>query len=182
MTSGQTIQLRLASPDDAEGLANLASVAFRAAYESTTQPEVIDQHIRKNLTEPVIHSQLSNPDEVTILAFSGNRMVGYGRVVFGSTCECVQAESPCELNRIYTLPDSYGRGIGQLLLEKAIRIARQKACDVMWLKVWEGNERAIRFYRKAGFEWCGFSDYQFGDTIERDPVYRLSMVTPPARP
>ena len=49
------------------------------------------------------------------------------------------------------MTEYYGKQAGQLLLETAIEIARQKQVKYVWLGVSEENPRAIRFYEKNGF-------------------------------
>jgi diamine N-acetyltransferase len=56
---------------------------------------------------------------------------------FGQNC--------LEIQRIYTLSTSYGQGLGEALLEKAIDIARSHSYDFVWLGVWEHNPRASDF-------------------------------------
>lgn len=48
------------------------------------------------------------------------------------------------------------QGLGTLLIENVIKIARQKGCKRVWLITTNDNTKAIRFYQKRGFEWAGF--------------------------
>ena len=57
-------------------------------------------------------------------------------------------ENSLELERIYVLKENIGKSIGQQLLDKVIRIAKEKNVAFIWLGVWEHNHRAIQFYQK----------------------------------
>lgn len=46
----------------------------------------------------------------------------------------------------------WGKGIGSALISEALRIAKQKGFKKIQLEVMEHNERAIRLYKKFGFE------------------------------
>ena len=43
-----------------------------------------------------------------------------------------------------------GRGIGRLLHNEMVRIARERGADTLILTVWAFNESAIRFYKSLG--------------------------------
>ena len=44
-----------------------------------------------------------------------------------------------------------GQKVGKALCDYAVAYARKLGCYDITLNVWEGNERALRFYRKMGF-------------------------------
>lgn len=64
-------------------------------------------------------------------------------------------QNALELERIYLTKEASGKGIGTYLLNFTLAIAKQKAKDVVWLKVMDSSTGAIRFYEKMGFEICG---------------------------
>ena len=57
---------------------------------------------------------------------------------------------------------------GQLLMQHCLDWAYRKGYKVVWLGVWERNERALRFYEKLGFQRFGFHYFQFGSERQRD--------------
>lgn len=57
-----------------------------------------------------------------------------------------------EILKIAVHPDHQGEGIGQLLLDQGIDQALASGCRSCFLEVRVGNERAIAFYRRNGFE------------------------------
>ena len=46
----------------------------------------------------------------------------------------------------------WGKGVGSALMTEAIKLAKQLGCHKIVLDTTEGNERAIRLYKKFGFE------------------------------
>ena len=46
----------------------------------------------------------------------------------------------------------WGKGVGKALMNEAIKLANQLGCRKLVLDTTEGNERAIRLYKKFGFE------------------------------
>ena len=41
-----------------------------------------------------------------------------------------------------------------------LKLQKKHAQSGMWLFTWVGNERALRFYKKAGFEIIGSHNFQ----------------------
>jgi ribosomal protein S18 acetylase RimI-like enzyme len=53
-------------------------------------------------------------------------------------------------------------------MQAALKRAQSLGCDVVWLGVWDRNERAIEFYRKWGFEEFGDQPFQLGIDVQND--------------
>ena len=53
---------------------------------------------------------------------------------------------------IYVRRRYWGQGVGTALMKEAIRVAKELGCRRLMLGTEEGNERAIRLYRKFGFK------------------------------
>jgi GNAT superfamily N-acetyltransferase len=45
-------------------------------------------------------------------------------------------------------PDTQGRGVGGILLDEAVRLAREAGAEWLWA---EGRDTALRFYEQAGW-------------------------------
>ena len=58
-----------------------------------------------------------------------------------------------EVYAIYVLKEYYGKGIGYALMKKALDALSEYPQTAVW--VLTGNERAIRFYKRCGFEFDG---------------------------
>ena len=62
--------------------------------------------------------------------------------VVSSSADCIEG--------LFVLPEFWGRGIGTELLNSAM-----SGKDELFLQVYADNERAVRFYKKNGFEISG---------------------------
>jgi ribosomal protein S18 acetylase RimI-like enzyme len=80
----------------------------------------------------------------------------------------VQADRPVELSRIYVAANWIGRGVGAAIMQRCIDEARASDSDVLWLGVWERNERAIKFYEKWGFTKVGEHVFVLGSDPQTD--------------
>jgi ribosomal protein S18 acetylase RimI-like enzyme len=54
------------------------------------------------------------------------------------------------------------------------RIASANNQKGMWLFVWQKNERAIKFYKKNGFEIIGNFNYKISET-HSNPNYQMFL-------
>ena len=55
-----------------------------------------------------------------------------------------------------------------MLYNKAIQIARLKNAEYIWLGVWEGNARAMKFYKKNGFVAFDKHIFELGNDKQTD--------------
>ena len=62
------------------------------------------------------------------------------------------AADSCLVDELIAKPAERNRGVGTLLLNEAIRLARQQGCAEVSLGVTKSNLAALHFYRRHGFE------------------------------
>jgi GNAT superfamily N-acetyltransferase len=74
-----------------------------------------------------------------------------------------------QLKRIYVLKEFHSKKIGAALMHFALQFATEKDYELLWLGVWEGNDKAKLFYRRWGFEYIN-QPYSFfvGNTVHTD--------------
>ena len=66
-----------------------------------------------------------------------------------------QALDEGEITNVAVSPEKRGQGIGSLLIEKALCIAKEQGIVQVILEVRVSNQPAIHLYEKTGFECCG---------------------------
>jgi ribosomal protein S18 acetylase RimI-like enzyme len=57
-------------------------------------------------------------------------------------------------------------------MEESIKIANSLRKEVIWLGVWENNDRAVRFYSRWGFEKFSEHIFMLGDEPQTDWLMR----------
>jgi GNAT superfamily N-acetyltransferase len=99
-----------------------------------------------------------------------------GHVVgFAHTGPCREEARAAELYAIYVLPTSWGTGAGRALIQRTEESMRFSGFDEAILWVLEGNERAERFYRAAGWELDGRKVDQFQGAEVAELRYRKRL-------
>jgi ribosomal protein S18 acetylase RimI-like enzyme len=66
------------------------------------------------------------------------------------------------LHKIYILPEAQGKGVGKLLVEKVIALAKENQSEIISLNVNKFN-KAVSFYKKIGFEIASEEDLDIGN-------------------
>jgi len=66
----------------------------------------------------------------------------------------------------------WGKGVGTALMKEAVRLAKELGCRKLMLGTTEGNERAIRLYKKVGFEQEACED----DEVYIDGSWRKNFI------
>ena len=147
--------VRPARPDEANALAQLATVTLRAAFERDIPAIHLGPYLASSFTPANAAAELSDPRVRLLVAEDAGELGGYAKLQLGPGPGAVQAARPIELVRMYLLPAWYGRGAGNELMTRSLGEAHALACDVLWLKVWDRNERARRFYARWALREVG---------------------------
>lgn len=85
-------------------------------------------------------------------------------------------EESLEIERIYIRNKFQRHGLGKVLLNKALDVAREHNKKNIWLGVWEKNENAIAFYKKMEFTTIGTHTFFMGDEEQIDLIMNKTLV------
>ena len=129
---------RLETKDEIKGKAAVHYQAWKEAYVGLVNQDFLD---RRTMEMSLQSAQWAFDNGIaTSIAKDGERVVGF--VDFGG-----------EVYAIYVLKEYYGKGIGYALMKRAFDALSEYPQTAVW--VLTGNERAIRFYKRCGFEFDG---------------------------
>jgi ribosomal protein S18 acetylase RimI-like enzyme len=105
----------------------------------------------------------------------GQDVIGYLKLNMGASQTEVKDNNALEIERIYVLKEFQGKKVGQMLFDKAIKIAKEHHIAYVWLGVWEENKRAIQFYTKNGFVEFDQHVFVLGDEAQTDIMMKLQL-------
>ena len=154
METKASVHIRLASPADAELLADLGARTLRATF-GPDKSKAQAAYLALTFSPEAKSGDLADPQAIVLIAEVRDTTAAYARLRFGYSPSCVGGGTPMEIARFYADAPWVGRGVGKTRMQSCLDIARDKGCDVVWLDVWERNLRAIAFYTKWGFEVVG---------------------------
>ena len=165
---GWTVRKALAC--DALALAALAERTFRATFGPTNDALNIDVHCKRSYGAAMQATEIADPRMATLVCDHAGTLVGYAQLRWGMAPDCVIAEHPAEIQRIYVDAGWHGQGVAQALMAGMFELAAEGAADCAWLGVWALNPRARAFYAKCGFEMVGDHQFVLGHEMQRDLV------------
>lgn len=169
------ITVRRATPEDANLLASLATVSFYEAYFEQDDSHDLSNYLVENFSPSVISAELSGSECIYLIVFRGGKAVGYAKLRDGEVHESVTNRNAIELQRCYLIERVWGTGIGDILLDRCFAEARDLGKEVLWLGVWEENQRGLSFYRKHGFERVGTLTFPYGDSVGINAVMQIRL-------
>lgn len=159
---------RKGTPADAEMLADLGWRTFDETFAAYNKPEDMAAFRPTMYSSALQAAELADPATEFLIAEVEGEAVAYVKLNTNDAPESITAEKPLQISRLYLLQKWTGRGLGDMLMELCLNIARQQGYDVVWLTVWEHNSRAYRFYQKYGFKEVGELEFILGNDVQRD--------------
>jgi len=157
--------VREATVADADAIGRVQVETWRTAYAGLLPRETIDAFdvgARQAMWREGL-ARTPQPGSATFVALVEDEVVGFSTV--GAS---YSEDGTGELYAIYVDPSRWGSGAGRALIERAEASLRESGFASALLWVLEGNERAERFYRAAGWEHDGEKedDFQGATVIE----------------
>src|SRR5687768_13281611 len=144
-----SMKIRYGTIDDAAMLADLGAKTFYDTYASDNTAENISAYIGKSFSTEIQSNELADTNIIFLIAELENRPVGYAKLKLDSRDESIRGTKQIEIERIYSMVEYIGKGIGKALMQAAIDDAKQRGCNSIWLGVWEKiPERSI--FTKSG--------------------------------
>jgi diamine N-acetyltransferase len=166
---------RIAGTADARLIANLSRKTFYDAFAKDNTEADMEQFMNETFTLESLIKEVEEEDGIFLLAFINYEAVGYVRMREKNNENILANVNAIEIARIYATQESIGKGVGKALLEHCMQIAREQKKDVIWLGVWEKNERAIAFYKKHGFEKFGEHIFLLGSDPQTDWLMKRAV-------
>jgi ribosomal protein S18 acetylase RimI-like enzyme len=171
MTDTETLRIRRAALEDARAMAEVHVGSWRHAYRGLL-PDAYLERLSVEDREAMWRSAVDQAEAGAFVAEEGGRIVGFSS--FGPSRDDDAGERTGEIPAIYVEPSTIGRGIGRELLQAATAALRDEGFERATLWVLEANERARRFYEKAGWSWDGTVDRHDFDCAN-EPVVRYAI-------
>lgn len=169
------LNLRSASYEDAETLANLSYRTFDETFAHLNSGVNMREYLNKNCTSDVLAKELRDPASYFLIASIDDEAVGFAKLRRSEIPNDLRNKNPIEIQRLYVLKKAIGKKVGKFLIERCFEIGRSKQCDTIWLGVWERNERAIAFYKKFGFEIFGSQIFELGRDRQNDLLMKKTL-------
>ena len=155
--------IRAGSAADAAQVAEVQREGWFAAYQGIIATEVIDRVTTPDDGARVRQSFLTRPWQRMLVAVDPDTSGIVGYASFGPETDVLDAPWPhpltaggesgrvAELYALYVHPSWWSTGTGRALMERVLARTAQAGFHAIVLWVLRDNQRARRFYERAGF-------------------------------
>jgi ribosomal protein S18 acetylase RimI-like enzyme len=169
------MHIRRITISDVGQLQKIALPTFSDTFSGVNSKENMEKYIAERFSIESLKTELNNKNSEFYFAEIDNKVVGYLKINFGNAQTELKDDSAVEIERIYVIKAFQGKKVGQLLFEKAIRVANERSARYIWLGVWEKNKSALAFYRKNGFVEFDSHIFRLGDEEQIDLMMKLEL-------
>ena len=149
---------KLAQKEDCPIIRETASQIWEPTYRELLPPDQLDFMFNWMYSVESLENQMEE-GHTFFLFYIGDVPMGYVSVVKEK-----DHENRYHLQKIYLNPSLQGKGMGRVLLDKAIEYVHEIAPEAseIALNVNRYNEKAVNFYRRNGFEVEFEGDFHIG--------------------
>ena len=149
------IEIRPYSTEDTQAILDIIN------YNILNSTALYDYHPRSLTQQTTILEEKLTKDFPVIVALADKKVVGFG---YYSEFRFREAYKFTVEHSVYVANDYHGKGIGKLLMETLIDLARKQKLHTMIAVIDAENQSSVEFHEKFGFKTVGIikeSGYKF---------------------
>ncbi|GGP08695.1 GNAT family N-acetyltransferase [Oceanobacillus neutriphilus] len=166
------LRLKKCTIDDIELLQQVSIDTFVDTFGPYNTEENTTLYINHSLSIESLTEQLNDKNSFFYFAFNHQELIGYVKLNTDSAQSKINIENIIEIERIYLLKDMQSKGLGQVILDKIVEIAKELNKAYIWLAVWKENKGAISFYEKNQFHQIDTINFPFGNDMQTGLVMK----------
>lgn len=156
-------------------LQSVSKETFYETFKNQNSEQNMETYLATAFSEETLTDELSNSNSTFYLLYVDENLAGYLKL----NTEDAQTENmgneALEIERIYVLGSFQKMGLGKVLMNHAINIAKQQHKNKVWLGVWEKNVNAIAFYEKSDFVKTSSHSFMMGDEEQHDFIMMKTL-------
>ncbi len=156
-------------------LQQIGRQTFSETFAESNSAENMAKYLEEAYSFEKLNEELNNQNSFFYFAILDEKVIGYLKLNMGESQTELKNNDALEIERIYVLKEFHGKKVGQLLFDKAIKIAKDHHVAYVWLGVWENNKRALQFYTKNGFVEFDQHIFVLGDEAQTDIMMKLEL-------
>lgn len=173
--SGQSLTIRLANIEDIPAIQAMADVVFRKTYADILSPEQMEYMIDWMYSESSLQSQIGGEGRSFFIASNAGVPCGY--ISVDTEDPLPDGRKLFHLQKIYVMPDSQGRGIGEFMFRHLVNFLKDNSYGGFRVELnVNRNNPAVHFYEKMGMRCDRQGDFPIGKGFYmNDFIYVLDV-------
>ena len=152
--------LKKLNPDDLALLQCVGRATYEPYYLHIWHPSGMDWYMERCFGVAALRHDFADPNIVYYLATDSTaQIVGFLKFVLQKPLPSGSIADALYLEKIYLMPDWFGKGAGQQLIEWAVEQATAMGREAVWLQVMKTGP--YRAYERAGFHIVDETRFEF---------------------
>lgn len=170
------VVIRKAEHADRDIIVDLGKKTFVETYSEVGADESLEQYVGEKFAPQRIQEELDNPAALFYIGFVNDVPVAFTKLRSDRQPKGIDNKTALEIERIYVLKEYQGVKVGWEMMEYCKQYALEQKFEMIWLQVWQQNQRAIQFYQKAGFVVFETTLFSYTDSrVQDDFLMRLDL-------
>ena len=159
-----TTSIVRATNEDWQMLAGIGKTSFIESHGHSASAKDINQYVEANYNAAALKKEINDPQNIYHIIRHNKQPAGFSKIIFNAAHPAIRLDNVTKLERLYLLKEYYDLKLGYELFNFNLQLSKDNHQAGMWLFVWKDNQRAARFYEKAGFTTIGSYDFKLTDT------------------
>ena len=144
------MEIKICSEKNIKDLIHIATKSYQDHYTYLWDDEGAN-YISANFNASQLQQELVNTNSQFYLLYHIEKLVGFLKLNLDSELKNYSKIEALELERIYFLKEATGKGLGKMVIEFVIDLAKKKNKNIVWLKAMDSS-RSVEFYKRNQFE------------------------------
>jgi ribosomal protein S18 acetylase RimI-like enzyme len=157
------IKIKKASIEDAALIAEIGKTSFMESHSKSAPMDDLEFYLKQKFKIQTLQAELEDKNSHFHIIYFDNIPAGYSKIIPNSPNPSIKANNVTKLERLYLLKEFLGQNIGRAFFEFNIQLSKELDQSGIWLYVWTGNDRAIKFYEKMGFINIGMTEFKLSE-------------------
>ncbi len=162
--------------EDLVTLHKLSCKTYSDTFGSMNTPANLKAYLEEAYDMSKLRAELSDHNSSFYFLYYKEELSGYLKLNEYKAQTDLNDPQSIEIERIYVAKEFQGKGLGNVLMSKAIDLAKERKKIYLWLGVWEKNDKAILFYTKNGFYEIGKHSFYMGEEEQTDLIMRKDLL------
>ena len=169
------LNMRKCTIDDLLVLREFSYNTYNDTFSYMNTPSNMEAYLEQAFDISKLRDELLNSNSLFYFLYANEELAGYLKLNEYIEQSDINDPESIEIERIYVAKEFHGKGLGSILLNKAIDIASIQKKSYIRLGVWEKNHKALLFYKRNGFYIIGKHSFFMGDDEQTDLIMRKDL-------
>lgn len=170
-----SLTIKKCTNDDVQQLIAVGKQTFYETFKDDNTEQNMQDYLATAFTKEKLLAELNHPNSEFYFALVDDHVAGYLKINTEEAQTEKNGDEALEIERIYVKKEYQKHGVGKLLMNRALELAKMTNKQYVWLGVWEKNDNAIAFYEKSGFVKAGKHVFMMGDDEQTDFIMKKTL-------